>query len=445
MFKWGNDDDDKSKKRRARDEDDDSGDDDDENQGRWTKKVKEAEDRLKEKVEQEQERRAQADARMTQEEREFDNPMLNADFSAKVAKQHAAEDRQRAKRWKEEERELERYRAEEAKIYARNLKLAEISPWGEKRLALLADIQKTTVGKTVTKFNQLARRVKNKRELLQRLQGYQKARVGSFEHTLSTAKGFPKFIEDGTKQVREAEKELADFNKENPDAADWSKKFESMKPEAQFTFAKAYEDKKGQDPIVVAPKSEVKAAAVVPVVTEKPKESAKVGDPVWTSLEKVFLACYVRDTTMLCKRLESRELYDEYYKWASGCGYAKDLILPCNGKRTFSKAIIKDNLLTRANLKKPFVWSLAKLSELPKAPDFYLGLSTYPKKPHLFGHVARDPFAAAMDERLDKIDEYHEEQIAKQVSEMPVPRALREPDNGSSSGVEREKDSKSKA
>jgi hypothetical protein len=323
----------------------------------------------------------------------------------------------------------------------RNRKLAEPSASGIKRLAMHEELRKTLVGKAVATRKSLEQSIESKKKHIETAKAREKAPKDSLDYKTTQGKVHKQMLEMYSAQLAEMTQKFADHEKEYPLAAEWTEQFKTMKLEQQLAFAKAYDKKNPQDPIVVAPKREAKVDFLANV-SVRPLASV-VDDSAWTSLEKVFLACYARDTPLLPRKIESEDLHNAYHKWATDCGFPKDMILGFNGYRTLSKEIKKADLLSQANQKKPIVWSLEKLKELPKAPDTYLGISTYPKKAYADAQQGRDPFVAAMDERMDKIDEYHEEQMAKAVSEMPVPRALRE--NGSSSGAERKQEAPKKA
>ena len=402
--------------------------------GKWDSQAEEAEDYIADKVEREQERRAQADEAMTKEDREFDNPLFEPGFAAKQNKWWDEEDKQAAKRQKQLDKEAERGRREEQKILERNRKIAEVSPEGEIRMQKFAKLHTTVVGKAVSQFNEANRLIAYNDREYKKVKARETAKPGSWDHTMFKTKAHPKLLEKYGNGIKNNEQKLVDLKKSHPDIEDWVKKFSKWTTEQKLAFAEAMggTGSGGQDPIVV--KGEARAKSEV---KEKPDVDMKTEDEdVWDSLEKVHLACYVRDWPLLIfpERVKTKDLYKNYFSWATECGYPKELILPYgpgNNGRTFTSFFNKSKLLDLARSGNPPLWSTKKMKELPPAPDYYLGISTHRQKKK--GTQIQAPMRALsggdladaiMEDRIDKLDQAEEKKaIDALLDEFPqVPK-----------------------
>lgn len=402
--------------------------------GRWTEKVEESERVWNEKLEKERDRRQKEWDGMTQEEREFDNPMLNEDFAKKVEKWHAEEAKEKAKRLKAEEREAEKARKEELRIIERNRKICEPDAAGLVRIKMWDDLALTTMGRIVSKRTEIIRQLDANRKNQAENAKKEFAPKGSFHWRLwHESKSCKQLVVTFATRIKRFEEELAALDAEYPNAKKWMDTFKvTTKLEQKLKLAQDYDAKNGQDPIVAIPlkkeTQEKKDVVMKTESTEKADTKMQTEDEVWTSLEKVFLACFVRDCPHLPERMLASKLYSEYRKWGEACGYTGLLSNVGFPAYTFTGVIKKYDLLVEPVKRMNIIWSMEKAKQLPRAPDFYLGRSTHPNRPGLEEDITGDTPGSngtpRFQRRWDSIYQKWEEDVADAVVRLPTPKAM---------------------
>lgn len=380
-------------------------------------------------------------------QREFDEEANLRRFEAACVGVREKEAIQREKERAEEAKEEERRRKEYLRFKRDAEKLMEPTAAMRKRIRIQEAYAKTKIGQVVERRKGLV-------EEVEQLTATRDERKHDFE-TIKDQKAFKYHVAKRTlpvfqKRLEEKQKELDEFDKTEPEAKQWMEEFQQLKFEQRLEYVLAKEKGHKVELKISAPTKEKKeehqrvyaSAAALEKKEEDEGDEIEEGEALapmtavalpdkdmdetkdetkdedgWT-LEKVFLACYYRDTQpKTLPRIKASELYDEYVGWARGCGYT-NILANGRGKRDgFNVQIKKYNWLAPANRNKILIWDLAGLGKLPKAPEVFRGKNTRRVQP--VAETVLNP-DADLEQRLHKLDDFLQDELNKQIAEMPV-------------------------